>query len=57
MSETIDYDDSTIMDTFKNEIKEKLGEKVWNTLTEGIGTPDIHNEAKPGCRKNTPALF
>ncbi len=49
MSETIIYDDSIIMDTLKREVCEKLGDDVWNTLTSGIGTPDIHNEAKCEC--------
>lgn len=50
MSETIDYDDSIIMDILKSEVCEKLGGEAWNTLTAGIGTPDINNEAKCGCR-------
>jgi hypothetical protein len=37
------------MDTLKSEVDEKHGGEAWNILTEGIGTPDIHNEAKCGC--------
>ncbi len=49
MSESIDYNDSIIMDTFKSEVCEKLGKESWNYLTSTIGTPDIHNEVKCGC--------
>lgn len=50
MSETVDYSDSIIMDTLKGEICGKLGKEGWDALTTGIGTPDVHNEAKCGCR-------
>jgi hypothetical protein len=49
MSETVVYNDSIIMDTFKGEVCEKLGVKAWDSFTEGIGTPNIHNEEKCGC--------
>lgn len=49
MSETIEYNDSVIMDIFKREVGARLGEEGWEHLTEGIGTPDIRNEAQSGC--------
>lgn len=49
MSETVDYNDSIIMDTLKDAVQKRLGEESWNALIEGIGTPDIHNEASCGC--------
>lgn len=48
MSETIDYNDSIIINILRDEVYENLGKEAWDILTEGIGTPDIHNEAKCG---------
>jgi hypothetical protein len=38
------------MDTLKDEIDRKLESGMWDKLTDGIGVPDIENEAKCGCR-------
>jgi hypothetical protein len=50
MSETIEYNDIIIMETMKKEVCEKLGEEVWDLLTQDIGVPDIHKEAMSGCQ-------
>ena len=51
MSEIIEYKSEIIMDTLKNMVCEKMGNQVWDILTEGIGIPDIDKECKCGCKK------
>lgn len=50
MAENIEYNDEIIMDTFKDEVCKTLGGQAWDTLTDGIGVPDINTEYKCGCK-------
>jgi hypothetical protein len=46
----VTWDDSKIIPTLKQEICDKLGDKAWDVLVDGIDVPHHETEKKLGCR-------
>ncbi|NLO39589.1 MAG: hypothetical protein GX115_08985 [Ruminiclostridium sp.] len=46
MSEVIEYKSEIIINTLKSEVLTNMGNHTWDTLTDGIGIPDINSESK-----------